>query len=253
MNSLTLHQIIALKKGASAEALKAKSALHHTSQKPESYSGVTKTYTPKDAEGQELPPENKLVEQRVDSVFAALKKVMSPTMDLQASLDRGNTLAKADVVVEGTKIMVDVPVTYLLFLEKELVDIRTFVSKIPTLDPARSWTTDPNTDLYKSEPVLTFRTNKVQRPVVLSQAMIKDGIGIPANVQLVTTDEVAGSWLTTYFSGAISSSDKVKILDRVDTLLSAVKTARMEANAIVVPSAAPPSAAIFSYIFDGQR
>ena len=40
----------------------------------------------------------------------------------------------------------DVPVTYLLFLEKQLVDLHTFVKKLPVLDASETWVFDASAD-----------------------------------------------------------------------------------------------------------
>jgi hypothetical protein len=59
--------------------------------------------------------------------------------------DTGNQSARADIVVDGKVVLANVPVTSLLFLDKQVNDLETFVSKLPTPDPAEEWTHDPNT------------------------------------------------------------------------------------------------------------
>jgi len=51
-----------------------------------------------------------------------------------------------------TPLLADVPVTYLLFLEKQLTDLRTFVDKLPVLDPSVVWLQDPSSGDWRSEP-----------------------------------------------------------------------------------------------------
>lgn len=53
----------------------------------------------------------------------------------------------------------------------------------------------------------------------------------PAQTQLITEDVFVGTWSTIKISGAISHNDKQKLLDRVEELIIAVKSAREEANA----------------------
>ncbi|WP_443732109.1 DUF7873 family protein [Streptantibioticus silvisoli] len=65
--------------------------------------------------------------------------------------ERANRAARADVTVEGRTILADVPVTWLLFLEKRLTDLRTFVKKPPVLDAAGSWSPDPSTDRTRAD------------------------------------------------------------------------------------------------------
>ena len=62
--------------------------------------------------------------------------------DVTAQKDWANCSAKADVAIGDTIIVADVPVTYLLFLEKQLVSLQTLLGKTPTLDAAEDWTYD---------------------------------------------------------------------------------------------------------------
>jgi len=82
-------------------------------------------------------------------------------------------VARADVVIDGQTIATDVPVTYLLFLEKQLVDLHTFVKKLPVLDAAESWVRDDSTDSWRTEAVRTIRTKKVPRNHVKAEATDK--------------------------------------------------------------------------------
>jgi len=52
------------------------------------------------------------------------------------------------------------PATYLLFLEKQLADLHTLIANLPVLDPARAWTLDVNSQLFKSEAIKTTRTRR---------------------------------------------------------------------------------------------
>jgi hypothetical protein len=60
-------------------------------------------------------------------------------LDLAATQDFANTEAKASVVVDGQTILTDVPVPYLLFLEKQLQDVKTFVLSLPVLSIDKDW------------------------------------------------------------------------------------------------------------------
>ena len=68
--------------------------------------------------------------------------------------DKANCNARADVKVDDTVIVKDAPVTFLLFLEKQLNDLKTFVGKIPTLSSDEDWTFDANANLYKTQSIL---------------------------------------------------------------------------------------------------
>src|SRR5581483_8802586 len=107
-----------------------------------------------------------------------------------------------------------VPVTYLLFLEKQLVDLHTFVEKLPTLDPAKQWKFDNASDTWATEPVQTVKTKKVPRNHVKAEATDRH----PAQVEVYHEDVLTGRWTTTEFSGAIPATERNALLDRVKKL-----------------------------------
>ena len=225
-----LHQITALLKGIKTRVYSEVTALHKESQKPDPFLGFAKTYRKKDEDSEDYAPENKRVVLVASEVLRKLAKLQTEVFDITASQEWANTSAKADLVVDGQVLLTDVPVTYLLFLEKQLIDVRTFVEKLPTLDDNREWLADPNSRLFKTEKVTTFKTKKVQRAIVKYDAVIKDGVGLPAQTEMITEDVVVGSWDTVSHSGAIPVPRKEAILERVDKLIKAVKVARENAN-----------------------
>jgi hypothetical protein len=137
-----------------------------------------------------------------------------------------------------------VPVAYLLFLEKQLVDLNTFVRKLPVLDASEAWTQDPSTDDWKTEPVRTLRTKKVPRNHVKAEATEKH----PAQVEVYYEDVPVGYWTTVKFSGALPARRVNELLERIERLQQAVKFAREEANAAEVTDqrAGDP---VFGYLF----
>ena len=84
--------------------------------------------------------------------------------DLVATKDFANTEAKADIVVDNQVLVTGVPATYLLWLEKELTDLHTFITKLPVLDPPKYGNTTHSVP-YATQPVETHRTTKI--PTVL--------------------------------------------------------------------------------------
>jgi hypothetical protein len=164
--------------------------------------------------------------------------------DVTATKDWANCVAKADVAVDGTTILRDVPVSYLLFLEKQLSDLTTFVKKLPILDAAETWTHDPSSDTWKTEPVRTLRTKKVPRNHVKAEATDKH----PAQVDVYYEDIAIGTWTTTKFSGAVPAQRVNELLERVEKLTQAVKFAREEANTFEVTDQRVGEA-VFAYLF----
>ncbi|MEU0566700.1 hypothetical protein ABZ297_15080 [Nonomuraea sp. NPDC005983] len=225
-----LNQILAVEKGVKADVQRKVTDVYHTVQKTPLLSGISRTYQPIDDEGEQLPPESTRVQVKVEDAVKDAADALTRLFDVTATKDVANCSAKADVVVEGRVLLEDVPVTYLLFLEKQLVDLRTLISKLPTLDPSETWTLDENTDTWRTEPVKTTRTKKVPRNHVLAEATEHH----PAQVQVFTEDVVVGYWTKVAFSGAVPQRRVNELLDRLTKLQDAVKYAREEANSVEV-------------------
>jgi hypothetical protein len=148
------------------------------------------------------------------------------------------------VTVDGRVLIKDVPVTYLLFLEKQLTDLHTFVKKLPVLDAAESWVQDASTDSWRTDPVQTYRTKRVPRNHVKAEATEKH----PAQVEVYYEDVTIGYWTTVKFSGALPARRVNELLDRVERLQQAVKFAREEANGTQVADQ-QVGEAVFGYLF----
>ncbi|GAA4201207.1 DUF7873 family protein [Actinocatenispora rupis] len=221
-----LNQIIAVEKGVKSRSFAELTASHHALQKQAALSGISRTYQPKDEEGERLPPESTRVQVKADDVIRETVRILTRLFDVTATKDWANCTARADVTVDGRTILSDVPVTYLLFLEKQLVDLHTFVRKLPVLDAAESWTYDASADSFATEPVQTLRTRKVPRNHVKAEATEKH----PAQVEVYHEDVTVGYWRTVKFSGALPASRINELVDRVEKLQAAVKFAREDAN-----------------------
>lgn len=196
----------------------------------ELFNGFSKTYEAKDDDGETFPAESTRVRQRSVDLLEQLRTLVSEQFDASATVDSGNVTASSDVVVGDTVILSSVPVTTLLMIEKDLTQVRQFIASIPTLDPTYNWTFDQASGVFKTSPVQTRKTKKVQKPIVLYDATPEH----PAQTQLISEDKIIGTWSTIRSSGAIPQDDKKAMLKRCDQLIDAVKTAREEANAVKV-------------------
>ena len=239
-----LNQIIAVEKGVKSKSLADLTDAHHAVQKSPLLSGISRSYQPKDEEGEQLPPESTRVQVQSEEVLQRIGTTLTRLFDVTATKDWANCVAKASVVVDGRTLVEDAPVSYLLFLEKQLVDLHTFVKKLPILDAAESWTRDQSTDSWRTEPVRTIRTKKVPRNHVKAEATDKH----PAQVEVYYEDVPVGYWTTVKFSGALPARRVNELLDRVVKLQNAVKFAREEANGVEVTDQRV-GAAVFGYLF----
>lgn len=240
-----LCQIIAVEKSAKNKSHQNISDVYQKMQKPALLTGITRSYTPKDEDGEQLPSETTKVQMSATQFLTDVANSLTDLLDITATKDYANCKATADIVVGDVVLAKSVPVTYLLFLEKKLVDIHTFVSKLPTLDLSDEWTFNPNSSCYATNPVDTTRTKKVFVPIVLSPATDKH----PANIKESYEDRVVGYWKTVKFSGALPAQKVNEMLERVEKLQKAVKFAREECNTMEV-SDIKVGKKIFSYLFD---
>lgn len=242
-----VNQVIAIEKGVTSKAMSELTELYHAMQKPDMFVGISRKYTPNDAEDEKLPDEVKLVQRTAADVLRGIMRAGSARMDIVARKEWSNAsgTVKSDVVVDGNTVVKDAPVTYLLFLEKLLTDLRTELVKMPVLDSSDVWNLDQESGLYKTNEVIQYRTKKVQKPVVLLQPTPEH----PGQAVMVTEDVQVGKWGTTKSSGAMKSEDKRQILDRIEKLMNAVKTAREEANNVEEVSVENVSEPVFSYLF----
>jgi hypothetical protein len=239
-----LNQVIAVVAGKKKKAQEALTAAYHAIQKAALFEGISRVYTPKDEEGERLPPESKEVQVKVRELIEMAAVPLTEMMDVVATQDAANTEARAHVVVDGQVILARVPVTHLLFLEKQLTDLATFVGKLPTLDPGERWHHDEASDQYASTPTETTRTKKVPKAFVKYQATKEH----PAQVDTYNEDVLVGYWRTVKFSGAIPAQEKNRMLERVRQLQEAVVKAREEANGMEVKEV-NVGAAVLGFVF----
>jgi hypothetical protein len=225
-----LNQIVALEKGVKSRAYADFTAAHRVVQKAPLLSGISRSYRPKDDEGEQLPSESTKVQIQVADVLHRVQASLTRMFDVVLTKDVANGTAKADIVVGEQTIATAVPVTYLLFLEKQLTDLHTFVSKLPVLDPAESWEYDTVTGSYTTTPSSTTRTKKVPRNHVKAEATDRH----PAQVEMYYEDILVGYWTTVKLSGALPQAEVTRLVERVVSLQEAVKVAREQANSAVV-------------------
>lgn len=150
-----LNQIIAVVSGKKQEAKDAITKCYHLIQKSPLFDGINKTYRPKEDEGDKLPSEEKLIQVKVKDLVSEVSDVLTKMFDTVATQDWTNCEAKADIKVNNEVLVPQVPVTHLMFLEKQVKDLETFVSKLPTLDPSETWTFSDTAGAYATKPADT--------------------------------------------------------------------------------------------------
>lgn len=189
-------------------------------------SGLARTYTPKDEEGEQLPSESTRVQYTVKRVVDEIREDLTTLFDTIATKDAANCSAKADVTVDGQVLLSQVPATTLLFLEKQLAELLGFIKAIPTLDSAEEWAFNDAQDCYATPPVESARTKKELKVLVLAPATKEHA----QQSQAYQEDVPVGRWKTIKYSGAIPVGEYNAMLARVERLQKSVKYAREEAN-----------------------
>lgn len=245
-----LHQVVATLNGVKEDVNKRTAPLFHALKKGDLFAGITQHYRPVEEGGVTLPDDDLEVQLTVPDVLDGLSRPLSKLFDLLNTIETTNQNAQADLVVDGTTIATNVPVTFLMQFEKYLQrEVLGALKALPVLDPATKWEPSPSgrVGVYQSPEFSTFRTKKVQRPVVLV-APTKEH---PGQAAMVTEDVIDGYWDKVRFSGAVPASRKDELLERCQTLIEAVQRAREAANQIDVQDA-PIGQAVFDHLFATQ-
>lgn len=206
---------------------------YHALQSRGGWDGLVRSYTPREDKGVQLPPENRRLQRTVQDLVREIVPDWAAMIDIVGTKDAGNMTAKADLVVGQTTIATDLPTTHLLFLQKQLIDLRTLIGKMPLVAPDVDWKRDDTASdgRYRTEPVETIKTKKVPRFLEMSPATDRH----PAQIHQWNEDVVEGTWATVTLSGAIQPAERDAMLARVDRLLEAVKKARESANVVDAP------------------
>ncbi len=239
-----LNQIVAIEKGVKNQQNQVITEAYHAIQKPAQFTGISRQYRPRNEEDSDkLPAESTTVQTRAESLLKNTAESWTKLIDVTVTKDAANCRASSDVIVDGVVIMEAVPVTSLLFMEKQLVDLHTFIKKLPTLDPSERWSHDPAQDCWATSPNQTTRTKKIPRNHVKAEATQFH----PAQVDVYHEDVVVGFWDTIKYSGSMPASEVAVLLTKVENLQKAVKFARESANSI---EAQPVKAGdkLFSYL-----
>jgi hypothetical protein len=225
-SSTQLSQIVAIAGGVKTRTEQALTRVYHQIQKPAPFTGITRTYRPRDEQGEELPPESTLVQVRVDDLINEVSAAMSRMLDVVATQDWANTQARADIIVDGIVLLDNVPVTYLMWLEKQIIQMRTFVGRLPVLDVSEEWRFDEDAKAWATEASEVTKTRKTPCNHIVAPATDKH----PQQTQVYYDDLVIGYWRTIRYSGAVPARRVFDLAARVETLLDAVRFAREQAN-----------------------
>lgn len=228
---MKLNQVVAIREGARTRYFNELKELDKNIQRREPFEGLRREYAPfEDKPEERLPAEHKYVTSRVEDLLRDFRPRLIEHLDVEATQEWGNCGAKADVVVHGQTLIKDVPITFLLTLEKKLTELRSVIATLPTLAQDEQWGYEENQRLYVGRELQKVRTQKRPQVLVKYNATPEH----PAQTEVFQQDVPVGTWTEQKLSGAISLPRKQELMNRVETLLKAVKEAREAANDVKV-------------------
>jgi hypothetical protein len=223
----TLGQLIAVERAVRQQDNEHGSQIKHVG-KESTVTGLSKIYkaTNEHEQFRLPPPQFTEVQRRIEDLLDEARKYSVSAMDAVASKDRTNQSANADVLIDGDVFLPQVPMSHLLWLENYLGEWKGYLASLPTLKPDKTWEYDSAQRFYRSRPEVQNTTRKETRALVLHAPTDKH----PAQTTTVVEDIQVGTVETVTLSGAIPESRKKELLDRLTTLLLAVKDAIAVAN-----------------------
>lgn len=124
-----LNQILAVEKSIKGRAESVFQTATVTAQQEQLLNGFHKTYQPVKEGGAQRAPEALKVQHTAKELYGTVAKVLGELFSTTAAKDLANCAAKANVVVGGQAVLTDVPATYLLFLDKQLTALSSFVAR----------------------------------------------------------------------------------------------------------------------------
>lgn len=243
-----LHQIIAVEENLKEAATRALEATKNAfTGALVRFQGQTRRYQPLNEGDETFANEVTNLATTVTKELAEVEKAFGGWMDVSVQKEVTNSRTKASVSVNGKVLLVDLNAPALLNLENKLAVLRKAYEAIPTNDPTEVWTFDPSENSYVTGQQTSYRAKKVTKAVVLYEATKEH----PAQVQAVNEDVRVGTWTTVKRSGMLSLTQKADMLNRLDQLIRAVKSARQEANDVeIVPLSVAEK--IFGFIKSGE-
>lgn len=245
-----LNQILAIEKGTKTRAERGVTDLHKRSEKTALFEGRHGAYRALEEEktggvkGDPQPDKVQLVQCTSERALQECRDVLTRLYDVVATKDKTNTETKATVEIDGQVIMEDVPVSFLIYMEKQLNDLETYVRKLPVLPADKEWNYDANQGFFVTEPVMTFTTKKTPRTIVKYEATPEH----PAQTEMFMEDITVGEWKTVFQHGGFPVDRKNQVLQNITQLKNAVKFAREEANAVQVTDIKVGNA-VFDFLF----
>ena len=247
---MKLHELLAVETGFENQANKTRTDLVNTFDKKRHLFEEKRTVFTPLGEGQTVVENQSDIQSTVAKEIAWLQPFLAKALDASYQVAQANTIAKADVVLEdeaGTTLLTGIPATSLLELEKRLVELAALVAAIPTLDPAKGFSPDPQRGegYFQARQVRKTRSKK-EKVVLIKYEATKEH---PAQTELIDKDLPVGTIEEQEWSGLMTPAQKSDLINRVEIVYRAVRRARSRANEAEINQNAKIGAKLLGYIF----
>lgn len=228
-----LHELLAIEQGLAETANRLTNEVTKTlSTKKSIFEGMSKAHEIFSEDNQHLKvaTEHKEIVSTVDEQTDFLGTELVKYWDVTLQKEEANQRATADIIINGNIIAEAIPSIVLLSMEKKLSSLLNVYNALPTLDAATAWERDeayakPN--VFRTKHVTERQHSVTTKKYVTVSPATKEH---PAQMASQDVVDVIGKYTITDFSGAVTSHDKAKRLEKLTTLIRAVKKARQRAN-----------------------
>jgi len=195
------------------------------------------------------------VYERVNYTAGAVEAYLDAIYQKEAT----NQVAKADLVIGDKVIIADVPATFLLALESRLKYVRGVYETMPTLGVGISWrpSESKGNGIWEMEhPEEKIKTKMTFKSQILVPAQFpkegESGTSLPAQIEKWEEQVAVGKFVKNIWCSLITSSQKAKVLERIDNLINGAKMARQKANSTKAVTN-KVGANLLNYINDGLK
>jgi hypothetical protein len=245
-----LHELLAIEANLETQAAKVRADLANTFEKKRHlFEEKRLLFTPNTEGAQVVTEQQTDIQTTVQKELAWVQPHLAKALNASYQVAEANTQARADIILEDsdTPLVKDVPATSLLELQKRLAEILHLAQAIPTLDPAKGFVADSQRGpgIYKAREIRKTRTTKQPKVIVKYEATKEH----PAQTELYSADLPLGIIEEQEWSGMMTPAEKAAVLDRIEILSRAVRSARSRANEQAVDTTKKIAPALLGYIF----
>lgn len=195
------------------------------------FSGSVKVTTAHDeARAKEMNgTEHKAMATTVPAKLKHTAGMITSLIDLQATIDKANQSAVADLIVDDQVLLTGVTSVTLLAIEREFKKFLEIVKQAPTNTIGIEWAPAPELGdhVWKSKyDQVAKKQEQTIVGIILAPATDKH----PAQIDKLPRQVPVADYTTTLFSGALTSAEKADICERLQKIIDAAKEAVTRAN-----------------------